>query len=80
MVLGSKTRLTVVLEEGEPPEVLPVTGVTEDELVVGGTVTVFVAGAGAGVSEHPASVAKAAPHRTTVATARPLKLLHPHRT
>jgi hypothetical protein len=79
MVLGSKTRLTV-LEEGEPPEVLPVTGAPEDELVVGGTVTVFVAGAGTGVSEHAASTANAAPHRTTVATARPLKLLHPHRT
>ncbi|WP_414943638.1 hypothetical protein [Amycolatopsis sp. cmx-11-32] len=79
MVLGSKT-LPGALEEDEPPDVLLVTGV----LVVGGTVTVFVAGAGAGagagVSEHADSTAEAAQHRTTVATARLLKLLHPHRT
>jgi len=73
MVRGSKTLPGAL--EGEPPE----DDALDEAPVVGVAVTVFVAGAGAGLSEHAASPAKAAQHRTTVATARLLKLLHPHR-
>ena len=73
MVLGSNTLPGAL--EGEPP----LADELDEALVVGVAVTVFVAGAGAGASEHAASPAKAAQHRTTVATARLLKLLHPHR-